>query len=422
MPKKRQHGEGGLYFSQSKNLWIGRVDDGFHPDGRRRQREVTSTKKEIAIGKLRRLQAQIDAGETPASRMTFAQWVEEWWKAGPDLSPHAERDYRSTLKVHILPVIGKIPLKEIQPNDIKRVRNEIYRRKLGYDTALKAHRVMGSIWTDAIINQKVKRDIFTLAKMPKRPEGSVSNPKRRAFTPDQAIAVLDAAMAREDYARWLLGFIYGARPAEVFGCVLENLEPDLTGLTLEWSVTEANFTHGCGADGGQPTCGYARTGNCPDKEYKLPAGFEYRPLSGRFLLKRPKNGATRYVTLIEPVALAVQEQLGRLESLPNPDGLLFPMSNGWPRFHKADNEAWQDIMLSAGVLTPEQLADPKKRPTPYWMRHSSVTLMRRLGVPDTTIGAIVGHSASRVTDIYDDQLDLRGRAEAAEKLGASLSR
>lgn len=422
MPKTRKHGDGALYWSESKRLWIGRVDDGFHPDGRRKQREVSSADKKEAERKLRRLQVQIEAGEVRDSTVTFSQWVDQWWKNGPGLSPHATRDYQSALKVHILPVLGRKRLNAIQPADIQAVYNRMHEHGLARSSVVKIHRIMGSIWSDAVRNEKVKRDVVALTKLRNMGTQQASlQPK--ALNAEQAIAVLDVAKERDDYTRWLVGFVYGARPGELFGALIEDLEPDCSGLSLGWSVTEANFEHGCMRPGEEePNCGRAKRGRCPQRRRVGLKGVDHRVLDGRFILKRPKNGNVRFLHLVDPVDAALRQHLARLRGAENPHGLLWPGPKGWPRFHKADSEAWRDILMKANVLTAAQIADPELRPRPYATRHTAVTLMRRLGIPDTTIGAIVGHSASRVTDMYDDQRDRAGGEAAARKLSESLSR
>jgi len=62
--RERARGEGALYLKKRpgrSDLWIGRINVGFHDDGRRATKEVASTSREVAERKLAELKAKYHA-------------------------------------------------------------------------------------------------------------------------------------------------------------------------------------------------------------------------------------------------------------------------------------------------------------------------------------------------------------------------
>jgi hypothetical protein len=70
MPKRRDHGQGALYELKGRGLWRGVVDNGFTPDGRRRQRYVHAKTREECVQKLRRLMREIAENGSPLDHHT----------------------------------------------------------------------------------------------------------------------------------------------------------------------------------------------------------------------------------------------------------------------------------------------------------------------------------------------------------------
>lgn len=76
MPKKRNHGDGALYYVKSQSLWRGVVDVGFWPDGRRRQKTVTAKTQRAARAKLEAVKNEIGQHGAPLDKtMTVEAWA-----------------------------------------------------------------------------------------------------------------------------------------------------------------------------------------------------------------------------------------------------------------------------------------------------------------------------------------------------------
>lgn len=76
---------------------------------------------------LRRKEIRDDAKRRRIEAVTISEWADDWLKRLADAgrSPGTTRSYRSTLDVHILPVIGSKKLIDVTPDDIDALVDEI---------------------------------------------------------------------------------------------------------------------------------------------------------------------------------------------------------------------------------------------------------------------------------------------------------
>ncbi len=75
---RRGHGEGSVYRDAANATWVGAISLGWRPDGTRIRRKVTGRTKTEVRDKLRKLQAEADAGLKTSASYTVAKAVEDW--------------------------------------------------------------------------------------------------------------------------------------------------------------------------------------------------------------------------------------------------------------------------------------------------------------------------------------------------------
>lgn len=406
MPKKRSHGDGALYFVKQQNLWRGVVDVGYWPNGRRRQKTVTSKTQRGAQAKLREILKEIsDYGAPLDKAMTVEAWAKHWLETvcRPHMKPKPYSAYRSNVNVWVIPIIGKKRIAQLKPSDLRLISVAISDAGRSSTTALKLHNLMSAMLEsarlDGIVGRNVARDVVA-------PKAAVST--RDALPTDHALAVLSAAAGHVDGTRWWVALLAGMRQGERIGATLDSINFDTNLFTVQWSLTEATFEHRCGpqVDGKWP-CGKTRGGSCPDRRLIVADGLDYKQLDGRLCLVRPKSGKTRTYPLIPQLAEALKRYLTATASVPNPHGLIWRNEDGTPLTATQDNEAWRALLLEAGVITPEQAKAPKDRavgtsepPTTHWARHTTATVLMELGVDAKIIGEIVGHASTQITQRY----------------------
>lgn len=431
-PKKRSPGDGGLYFIKSRGLWRGVVDDGFWPDGRRKQKYVYGKTRELARTKLEALKKEIAELGAPLDKTTTVEAFAHRWLdtvQRPKQKPAGLRAYTSTINKWIIPQLGRKRLAQLKPSDLRALTRAVYDAGGSADTAIKVHTVMSSMLESARLDGMIARNVARDVDPPKKRVAV----KRGELGSDDALRVLQAALNRPDGVRWWFAVLTGMRQMERSGATLDSIIPatanEPASFVVRWSMTEVKFEHGCGAlAGGVWPCGMKRGGSCPDRSPVLADELDYRQLDGRLFLVTPKSGKPRRFPLIPQLEDMLTQYLDATRDVPNPHGLIWRNPDGSPITPNQDQDAWRDILLDAGVISLDQAARPKDRPegtaavpTTHWARHTTATVLRRLGVPPHIVAAIVGHANEKTTDIYTHVSDADMRA-ALETIGDHFTR
>lgn len=92
-PARRGHGEGSVYRDAANGTWVGARSLGWRPDGTRIRRKVTGRTKTEVRDKLRKLQAETDAGLKTSASYTLSKAVDDW--AAEALDGLADKTTRS---------------------------------------------------------------------------------------------------------------------------------------------------------------------------------------------------------------------------------------------------------------------------------------------------------------------------------------
>ena len=421
MPKRRSPGDGGLFYIPSRDLWRGVVDAGFNPNGTRKQVSITSRTQRGARDKLNLLKKEIEEFGSPLDRhRTVELWAAHWLETvcRPKLKPKPYSVYQSVMKTWILPELGKKAIALVKPSDVRLVYRAINAAGRSSSTALKAHNIMSAMFESARRDGIVGRSVMTDVDAPR-----AAASERDAIPTEDAIRILVAASSRFDGTRWWTALLGGVRQGERIGATLDSLDLENGLFTVQWSLTEATFEHGCGG-----TCTVSRGGSCPQRRLILADGLEHRQLDGRLCLVRPKSGKSRTFPLIPQLVEALRRYLVATADRPNPHNLIWRNVDGSPITSTQDSAEWRDLLLAAGVITEEQakpvrLQAPGTSPAPttHWARHTTATVLMELGVDARIIGEIVGHASEEITRHYQHVSSAAAR-EAMDRLGRHFSK
>ena len=416
MPKKRGHGDGGLYELKGRGLWRAVVDIGFHPDGRRKQKSVTARTKTEARAKLEALVSEINEHGAPLDKsMTVEKWAEHWLRTvcEPKMKPAALAGYESAVNKWIVPPLRKKRVSALRPSDVRSVTHAVTAAGRAVSSAQKVHAVLSSMLEAARLDGVCAKNVAADVTPP-----GVGDGGRGALDTDVALRVLQAALRRRDGVRWWFAVLTGMRQGERLGATLDSVDLDRHEFAVQWSLSEVRFKHGCG-----DTCGKKRPGACPSRKLMVGAGLAHRQLEGRLCLVRPKSGKPRYFPLIPALEAELTNYLAN-DPRPNPHGLIWRNDDGSPITAEQDQEEWRSVLLDAGVITEAQALPPKDRPegtpatpTTHFARHTTATVLMELGVDAKVIGEIVGHVNVRTTRGYQHVSSAEAR-KALEAIGA----
>ncbi|WP_165971372.1 tyrosine-type recombinase/integrase [Microbacterium oleivorans] len=312
MPKKRNHGDGALYFLKSRKLWRGVANAGFDANGKRVQKYVHAKSQKEARAKLEMLIAEIEENGAPLDKsMTVEAWAKHWLDTivpASNPKPNTIKAYRSIVNNWIIPVIGRKRVALLKPSDVRAVALGITDAGRSTGTASKAHNVLSGMLEaarlDGVAGRNVARDVIA---------PTVLANERGALTTDEALAVLRVAARRLDGTRWWYAILAGMRQGERLGATLDAIDFDRGEFTVKWSLTEIGFKHGCDGD-----CGKTRAGACPQRRYNVPPGLKHRALQGRLALVEPKSGKSRTFPLIAELAEPTRRYLEATADRPTP--------------------------------------------------------------------------------------------------------
>jgi integrase len=404
MTGRRMKGEGGVTL-RADGRWMGTVELGWGPDGKRRRRTLYGRTQREVVVKLaaeRRSVAEhgADLAHTTTVTVYLTRWVEEI--AAPRLKPKSLVSYRSVVRAHLIPRLGRYRLDKLAPQHVRAMDRAI-EADVSPMTALKVHAVLSKALTDAVREGIVARNVAELVDRPLRSAGT-----RGAFTVPDAVELLRTTWDDRLGGRWAAAILTGARQGELLG-----LEIDRVGdvVDLSWQLQRLPYKHGCATP-----CGHRFAGDCPARALDVRPTFEHRVLDGSMALIRPKSrSGWRVIPLVEPLRTILLARIAASASEPNPYGLVWTR-----RTEKADNglwidpgddrAAWRDALARAG-LAPALL---------HSARHTTATMLHALGVDEGTRMKILGHAAIATTRGYEHDDDTLMR-DAAARLGALLT-
>lgn len=415
---RRGPGEDSVYLG-GDGYWHAWIDRGWENGRRVRWHAKSKVKARV----LRKLQAaRLELGETGSIArrerrviLTVEGWCTRWLAdvVKPTVRPKTFNSYRSAVTTSIIPALGHIELARLEPDDVRGMLNDIH----GTGKAAKAraaHRILHAALADALRDGKVNRNVAALVRH------SRTEPSREdSLSADEALAVLRTAQDRAtktgtaaDVQAWALAalrLLTGARPQEVLGLEPDRVDRPAALLDLSWQLQRVPFKHGCS----EAPCGRTRAGNCPDRAFDVPPGYEHRPLDGGLCLVRPKTASGRRgIPIVATLDDAIAAQLRARMARPTASVLLFARDDGTPVRDKDDIADWRALCQAAGITRDVDR---------YIARHTTGTLLAELGVDPTIIAAIMGHSSAAVTEAYKhtskashrdalDQLDARIRS------------
>lgn len=392
---RRARGDGGLY-QRADGVWIGRVELPPGPDGRRRQKTVSSRSFDIAAKNLKKLRADVDSGRIAVTaNTTVGKWLDRWIT---EIHPHSPRrprpttirDYKTTIRLHIKPHIGNVKLDKLTPTHIRRMHAAIGERR----AAEKAYIVLHKALDDAIKEQMLTHNIADAVYKPTYKKG-----KRLSLEFELAQRIILTAYTSCDESeatRWAAAFLTGARQAELLGLRWEFVDLERGVMRICWQLQQLPQVHGCGEpdkDDNYP-CGKKRPGWCPQRHWDFEPDFEYEVCHRSLVWTRPKTGAgDRDVPILPPLLIKLRELYGRQGV--NPHGLVWHYPDGRPIGPSEDYDSWKQLLIEAKIIAPKG-----ETLSMHVARHTTATILREADVDEQTRMEILGHATVEAQRIY----------------------
>lgn len=355
MPKKRGQGEGGLYFSESRQRWVGVLDLGRGPDGVRRRTKMYGKTRAEVRRKLEEAHKAAAAGlSADDQRTTVAEFFAYWLKNGLPAaaqSPNSIASIEWAVNSHIVPRIGQRRLRELTADDVDKLMRDMAYAGYSKHTMVRVHGELARILRFAERRGKVMRNVATLVDVPAGPKK-----QGRSLTVAEAKALLDAAAGDRLEALYVTGLFMGLRPGELLG--------------LPWVAVDL-------------TKGRLRVSQSLKREHNKLVVGEPKTLRSRRTLDMPDlavDALTRHREEQDKERVAAGDLWVKT-------GLVFTTSLGTPIDPSNLRRQFAKLTRKAGIGHWH----------PHELRHSAASLLSAAGVPIEQISDVLGHEGPRTT-------------------------
>lgn len=219
------------YVARKGNRWYAVIYEGLDPvTGRERRRwHPAGTNREDADRLAAILAADLNGRNDEGRSLTFGTYLLTRWLPGKklELARSTWDGYRRKIELHILPLLGKVPIRRLRPHHLERLYDEKLhpqngKRPLAPKTVLEIHVIIRGALQDAVKRGLVSRNVALVAHAPK--VRSIPKVEQRAWTIHELRTFLrEAAGHRLFPALWVLANT-GLRRSELLGLRWDDVD------------------------------------------------------------------------------------------------------------------------------------------------------------------------------------------------------
>ncbi|VEI04156.1 site-specific tyrosine recombinase XerC [Acidipropionibacterium jensenii] len=412
--RRRPQGTGSVY-QRGDGKWVAQIDVGWTEHGRRRYaRHTCRTKKEAQV-ELKKMISDRDKGVTTIDpRTTVKTWCDQWLETCQHrLSPASAAKYGACVRKWIIPTIGRKHLSQLTTRDLDKLTTAITDAGESPTTASNAASILRiCLKAAAVAGHTVPMPIL-LAPLPRHAPSdrqaipvadagrillAAANPQTWPPLPPRPkahTAAYDAyrgelTLRATDFTRWMAALLGGIRQGEALGLEWDRVNFDTHSIDVSWQLSTVK----------------------PDTY--IPPHIEIRRLHGSQILKRPKSSSGwREIPMVPWLETAMLDWKTRQP--PGPHDLVWPGRAGQPANRFEDLQAWKALQRIAGV---EKVSTGAPF-VGHEARHTTVSILTELGVPEPVIVAIAGHSSIASTRAYQ-HVDLTEARAALQRVADRL--
>ena len=373
MAKRRKRGEGSVHLRKD-GRWEGRCVVGYDDKGLPTTKNVLAKTRTECVDKLKKLRE--NCTEQPTEKlqpdMTFGEWMDFWYQnySKPKLRPTTQMGYENAIYKHIIPALGKVPLSELNTNDIQQfyaklkkegrlIRTELYGEGVSDRTVWSCHTRIRMALDRAVQDRLIRINPAADCKLPPQ-----NTKEMQILTREEMQRFLIQAKEEGYFELFLLELATGLRRGEVLALRWDDLNFDTGELRIERQVYRTN---------------------------------------GDLVVSEPKTKAALCTIVLPPSVVEVlQEYRWQVDSqwmFPSPAKEDSPLDPATCR------KRLQTILGHAGC----------KRVRFHDLRHLFVTTALESGMDVKTLSAIIGHVSAKTTlNTYTHVTDAMRQTAAAK--------
>lgn len=229
---RRGNGEGSLY-RRADGRWTG-AHYVLQPEGGRVRRAVYGKTRKEAADRLAELVTKTGAGVALAVDAWTVQRYAEYWLAEvvtPRLRPATLSSYRETLRLHILPMLGRVKLRALTPAQVRRLLADRAGAGLGPRSVQIVHSTLRAMLAEAVRGEIVERNVAAIVRSP-----PVQRSEVRPWSPEEAATFLRSAADHRLYGLFAVGVALGLRKGELLALRWSDVDLDQGVLQVRQTV------------------------------------------------------------------------------------------------------------------------------------------------------------------------------------------
>jgi len=223
-----------VFFSQSKNCWVGRAIIGVKPSGAPKYKEVSAKTQGECLTKKRRAEEDAKAGRlSDAKPMTVGEYLDHWCDnvAKPSVHESTWNSYERCVRLHLKTRLGGVKLGQLRPVHVEQFFADLMKDGCSAGNAKKVSEVFSSALEHAV----------RVGLIPVSPAAPVAKPKPAEteivpFTPEEIRKVQEAAAGHRLAALFALAIGTGAREGELLGLGREHIDLEAKTITIRRSL------------------------------------------------------------------------------------------------------------------------------------------------------------------------------------------
>ena len=380
MARKRKNGTGTVR-QRKDGRWEGRAVVGYDDKGLPLTKNVLAKTKHECQEKLSKLLEEVGGARSEKIRadMPFGEWMDFWYQnyIKPGLRPTTQSTYESSIYLHIIPQLGKVPLCQLTQKDLQQfyaylkkegrlVRTELYGTGLSDRMVRMCHAKCRAALDQAVQENLIRTNPAAGCKLPPR-----RGREMQVLSPGELRRFLLQAKADGSFELFLLDLCTGLRRGELMALQWSDLDLDAGTLTVSKQVYAVN---------------------------------------GKMQLNVPKTRASVRKLVLPPAVVEVFREYQKTADsrwlFPSPVKEDAPLTPGEAarRLH--------GILERAGC----------KQVRFHDLRHTFATMALENGMDIKTLSAMLGHvSAATTLDIYT-HITNPMRSEAAAKIDQRIAK
>jgi integrase len=215
--KRRSRGEGSIYYRESEGLWVAKLP---LPDGRSKLKYAKNQK--VVRDWLVEQQNALRQGFLPKNdTITVSEFLMNYMDTvgKHTLRPKTIEAYRSLLKMHIIPTIGKIKLSQLRPDHLQSLYSLKLETGLSRRTVQFIHSVIHRGLHQAVRWGLLMKNVADLVDSPKPPRRAPS-----VYTADPVNTLLRSVVNDRFYLIYVLAVYGGFREGELLGIHVEDCQ------------------------------------------------------------------------------------------------------------------------------------------------------------------------------------------------------